>query len=208
MEPAINRAFYMQLIDRTQNFHTTRWIGHQTWQSVFDAWTAAEVIADVKPDLIIECGTYQGGSALFYADLLTLLGKGRVISIDTERLHNLAHAKVEFWLGSSTSPDIVSRAGEAAEACRGPVMVVLDSDHTRDHVLSEMEHYSALVTRGSYMMVQDGIIDVLPTMKAGRPGPLVAIRDFLQHHPEFEVDYQRSDQFLVSHSPMGWLRRR
>jgi cephalosporin hydroxylase len=216
LAPLINQTFYLHLLYQTEGFHSMQWMEHQIFQSVFDAWIVAEVVAEIKPALLIECGTYRGGSALFYADLLTLLGTGQVISIDVKQWDTFERSNVEFWLGSSTSSDIVNRAREATDACEGPVMVVLDSDHRRAHVLSEMECYSPFVTTGSYMMVQDGMVDVLPRWttaglpgwRDSRPGPLVAIREFIEHHPEFEVDFRRSNQFLISQSPMGWLRRR
>lgn len=206
LSPLVNRLFYIHLIDRTGNFNQVRWRGRPVWQNPLDLWTIQETIWDVKPDLVIECGTYRGGGSVFYADLLSLVGHGRVLSIDVEKLHEEEHPLVEFVVGSSISAEVVERATEAAKACSGPVMVILDSDHSRDHVRREMELYAPLVTPGSYMMVQDGVIDVLPTMQG--PGPLAAIQDFLGTHPEFEVDSERSSRFLVTHSPSGWLRRR
>lgn len=87
-------------------------------------------------------------------------------------------------------------------------MVILDSDHTKEHVAAEIELYSQLVTVDSYILVQDGVIDTLPMFAAARPGPLPAIHEFLARHPEFELDRARSQRFLVSHHPDGWLRRR
>lgn len=206
LSPLVNRLFYIHLIDRTGNFNQVRWRGRRVWQNPLDLWTIQETIWELRPELIIECGTYEGGGAFFYADLLSLFGQGRVLSIDVERLCEDEHPRVEFVVGSSTSAAVVERAAEAAKACSGPVMVILDSDHSRDHVRKEMELYGPLVTPGSYMMVQDGVIDVLPTMQG--PGPLAAVREFLPTHPEFEVDTERSSRFLVTHSPCGWLRKR
>jgi cephalosporin hydroxylase len=91
----------------------------------------------------------------------------------------------------------------AATQAVGPVMVILDSDHSAEHVAKEMEIYSRLVTPRSFLLVQDGIMD-----ESGQTGPLRAINDFLQGHPEFEVDYERCNRFLVTHHPKGWLRRK
>lgn len=208
LAPLVKRLFYVHLIDKSRNFYDVRWRGHRVWQNPLDLWTIQETIWDVKPELLIECGSFQGGSALYYADVMDLLDRGRVISIDIERLHDLEHPRVDFWIGSSISPEVSERAAAAAGESSGPVMVILDSDHSRDQVLREMQLYGPLVTPGSYMMVQDGIIDTLPTMRPGRPGPLAAITEFLPQHPEFEVDQSRSERFLITHSPMGWLRRR
>jgi cephalosporin hydroxylase len=87
-------------------------------------------------------------------------------------------------------------------------MVILDSDHTQEHVRHELECYAPLVTPGSYCLVQDGVIDTLPVFNAGRPGPLPAIEEFLATTDEFELDAERSERFLITHHPKGWLRRR
>ena len=94
-----------------------------------------------------------------------------------------------------------------AAAAAGPVFVILDSDHSQVHVARELERYAPLVTPGSYLLVQDGSIDTLGYFKTSRPGPLPAIRDFLQRHPEFRLDRERCDRFLITHHPDGWLQR-
>jgi cephalosporin hydroxylase len=88
------------------------------------------------------------------------------------------------------------------------VLVTLDSDHRQEHVRHELECYAPLVTAGSYLLVQDGVIDTLPMLAGGRPGPLGAIEDFLRTHAEFELDEERGRKFLISHHPKGWLRRK
>ena len=86
-------------------------------------------------------------------------------------------------------------------------MVILDSDHSKDHVFKELELYAPLVTPGSFILVQDGVVDTLPRFRQLRPGPLPAIKQFLEGHPEFEVDVERNERFLITHHPWGWLRR-
>jgi cephalosporin hydroxylase len=204
----IRCRFHTDLIRKTSNFHDVTWLGHQVWQSVLDLWTIQEAIADVKPTLLIETGTYRGGSALFYAHLFDLMGRGRVITVDIEDVHDLRHPRVTFLLGSSTSPDVLMSIREASKEADGPIMVVLDSDHAEDHVASELEAYAPFVSPGSFMLVQDGVIDTLRLFGAHRPGPLPAIRAFLRRHPEFEVDHERSGRFLITQHPAGWLRRK
>lgn len=204
----VSRLFFMDLIGKTNNFGDVTWMGHPVWQNVLDLWTIQETIFQIKPALLIECGTNRGGSALFYGHLFDLLGKGRVVTIDIEKLHERSHPRVTFLIGSSTAPAIVERVRDEARAAGGPVLVILDSDHSARHVAAELEAYAPLVTPGSYLLVQDGVIDVLPILRAERPGPLPAIRDFLKQHPEFEVDAARNERFLITHHPLGWLRRR
>ena len=205
--PLVRKAFFIELIDRTRNFGDTTWHGRPTWQNVLDAWVIQEAIFEVKPSLIIECGTNRGGSALFYGDLLDLIGHGQVVSVDIERMHTYTHPRVTFLVGSSTSPEIADQLRGAAAKATGPVLVILDSDHSRDHVARELELYAPLATVGSYVLVQDGVIDTLPVFQRYRPGPVPAIRRFLESHPEFVADDRKNNRFLITHHPLGWLRR-
>jgi cephalosporin hydroxylase len=203
-----NRLFFEHLIRHTGNFRTCRWMGRPIWQNILDLWVIQETLWEVKPELLIECGTHRGGSASFYAQLMDLMGRGRVVTIDVQEMHDLSHPRVEFVLGSSTADDVVSRIRETVSRVEGPVMVILDSDHSASHVRQELELYAPLVTPGSYIIVQDGIIDVLRRFRSDRPGPLVALGGFLAAHPEFEAERDRSNRFLISHHPSGWLRRK
>jgi len=204
----VRRLFFSDLIRETNYFHAVSWQGTRVFQNVLDLWTTAETISEIKPELLIESGTYEGGSALFYASLFNLMNRGHVITIDIEKQHEHTHPRVEFLIGDSLSHDVVERCREQAQATAGAVMVILDSEHARDHVQREMETYAPLVTPGSYLLVQDGVIDRLDMLRNQRPGPLPAIHDFLRHHPDFEVDRWRCERFLVTHHPDGWLRRR
>lgn len=204
----VGRLFLNDLIAKTGNFSTTTWLGTPIWQNVLDLWTIQETIAEVRPALLIETGTNRGGSALFYAHLMDLLGAGTVLTIDVERLHHLDHRRIQFLLGSSTDPAIVERVQAAADAANGPVMVILDAEHARDHVARELEIYSSFVTPGSFLLSQDGVIDRLTIFSDSRPGPLGANREFLARHPEFEHDQERTGRFIITHHPYGWLRRR
>jgi cephalosporin hydroxylase len=143
---AISYLFYRELIRSTGNFADVKWLGVPMWQDVTDAWLMQEAIAEIKPALLIETGTNKGGSALFYANLFDLLGHGRVVTVDMERMHELEHPRAEFLIGSSTSDEIAGQIRERAERAAGPVMVVLDSDHAEDHVRRELELYAPLVT--------------------------------------------------------------
>jgi cephalosporin hydroxylase len=195
------------LITATDNFANVTWLGHPIWQNVLDLWVIQEAIAEVRPSLLIEAGTNRGGSALYYANLFDLMDHGRVITCDVERMHDLAHHRITFLLGGSTSPDVVRAVRDSVAVTDGPIMVILDSDHSQSHVSEEMETYSRFVSPGSLMLVQDGVIDTLAMLRRDRPGPLPAIREFLRQHPEFEPEPARSEKFLISHHPSGWLRR-
>lgn len=201
-------TFFTELVRRTDNFGRITWLGQPIWQNVLDLWTIQETICEVRPELLIECGTNRGGSSLFFAHLMDLLGEGEIVTIDVQKLHELSHPRVTYLLGSSTAPAILAQIRARAAAATGPVMVILDSDHSQGHVADELVAYAPLVTRGSYCLVQDGVIDTLPMMAGARPGPLPAIDAFLASHPEFECDHERCQRFIISHHPRGWLRRR
>jgi cephalosporin hydroxylase len=204
----IRAQFFQALIEKTANFGEVKWLGHPIWQNILDLWTIQETIAEVRPRILIESGTNRGGSSLFFAHLFDLMGAGEVVTVDIERLHNLAHPRVTYLVGDSTSTEILDTVRRRAAECFGPVMVILDSDHSRIHVRRELECYAPLVTPGSYCLVQDGVIDTLPIFRAGRPGPLPAIEEFLASTHEFELDAERSERFLITHHPKGWLRRK
>jgi len=205
--PRLHQRFLMDLIAKTGNFSRIKWLGHPIWQNILDLWTIQETLHEIQPDLLIESGTHRGGSALFFAHLFDLMGKGRVVTIDVDQRHEVTHPRITFLTGNSTTPDTLQQIRRAVDAVPGPVMVILDSDHHSSHVAMEMEAYSRFVTVDSYMLVQDGVIDIMPTLRSDRPGPLPAIRQFLRGHPEFEIDRSRSSRFLVTHHPLGWLRR-
>jgi cephalosporin hydroxylase len=204
----VARLYQFDLIYKTGNFRSVTWLGKPVWQNVLDLWTIQEAIAEIRPALLIETGTDHGGSALFYASLMDLLGEGRVITVDIVKRHDLDHPRIEFIQGSSTDDAVVDRLRGAVEKAGGPVMVVLDSDHSQSHVAKELELYTPLVTPGSVLISQDGVIDQLRIFRSSRPGPLRANREFLDAHPEFEHDRERNERFRLTHHPLGWLRRR
>jgi cephalosporin hydroxylase len=206
--PIIRSLFFADLINKTNNFGSVTWLGQPIWQNILDLWTIQETIAEVRPRLLIECGTYRGGSSLFFAHLFDLMGQGEVVTIDVERRHKLSHPRVTYLIGDSTSKQVLATVRKKAADSPGPVMVILDSDHSQSHVRREIECYAPLVTPNSYCLVQDGVIDTMSIFRGGRPGPLPAIEEFLRSTKEFELDAARCERFLITHHPKGWLRRR
>jgi cephalosporin hydroxylase len=196
------------LIKRTGNFERVMWLGKPIWQNVTDAWLLQESIIQDDVDFIVECGTNRGGSAYYMASIFDLIGRGKVLTIDVERLTSIEHPRVEFLIGSSIDPSVVQSVRERIEAVKpNHVLVILDSDHSRAHVEREMQLYAEFVNVGDYMHVQDGCIDQLWLFRRARPGPLRAIESFLSKDTRFVVDGERSKRYLVGHSPKGWLRR-
>lgn len=204
----VAQAFQEQLIAKTENFGHVTWLGKPMWQSVLDLQTIQETIYDVKPELLIECGTYKGGSSYFFAQLFDLMNHGHVITVDIEKLHDLSHPRVTYLIGDCASPQIVQQIEAEVNKTAGPVMVVLDSDHSAQHVSKEIRTYHRFVTPGSYLHVQDGVIDTQPRFESHRPGPLRAIEAFLAENSDFELDVAKSERFLITHHPKGWLKKK
>lgn len=194
------------------------WLGMRTIQLPEDIVAMQELLWQVKPDVVVECGIAHGGSLVLFASVLELIGNGRVIGVDVEiRPHNrteieahpLAH-RIELIEGSSIEPATVS---EVARRCAGAgcVVVVLDSNHSADHVAEEIRRYKGLVTDGSYLVVMDGAQGLVHDIPRGNPAwkkdnPLPAIRAFLASDDAFERD-TRFERFGVTSVPEGFLRR-
>ena len=196
----------------------TTWLGFPILQWPTDMVVMQEIICQQRPRVIIETGTYGGGSAVFYASLLRLLGGGRVVSVDIEAGDDVRRALaaspfadvITLVRGDSKAPEVVGRVKQAVGEEKN-VLVVLDSDHSRAHVLGELRAYSDLVPVGGYLVAMDTIChDLWDLPNAARDwkdnNPLRAVEDFLREHPEFEVDRSR-EKLLVTFSPGGFLRR-
>lgn len=187
-------------------FYSTTWLGAPILKNPFDIWIYQELIYRVRPDLIIECGTFEGGSAYYYAQLCELLGHGRVITIDTQpKASRPTHPRLTYYLGSSTA-DATLEYLRSQIAPDDVVLVNLDSDHSRDHVLAEMRIYSKLVSLGSYLIVEDSNLHGHPVRPLHGPGPLEAIRQFLKENPAFEID-RGCEKHYLTFNPEGYLRR-
>lgn len=198
------------LIEHTNNFAATKWLGRPVWQNVADAWLLQECIVEDGVDFVVECGTNRGGSAFFMATIFDLLGRtpGRIVTVDIESLVDFTHPRVEFLLGSSANPGVVAAVKErVVSSGASQPLVMLDSEHAAHHVAKELRAYCDLVPVGGYICVQDGCVDTLPMFAHGRPGPIPAIREFVAEDARFVVDEERSDRYLFMHSPLGWLKR-
>jgi cephalosporin hydroxylase len=185
---------------------STRWLGTPVLKCPLDLWIYQELLHELRPDLIVECGTASGGSALYLASICELLSHGRVITIDVVRDDSRpAHPRLEHVHGSSIAPEVVARV-RAAAADAERVLVILDSDHSAEHVGRELEAYAPLVTPGSYVIVEDTNLDGNPVLPGWGPGPRAAVEAFLRRHREFEVDRTR-EKLLLTFNPGGFLRR-
>lgn len=201
----------------TYNF---RWMGRPIIQFPQDIVAMQELIWEVKPDLIIETGIAHGGSLVFYASMLELLGgQGKVVGIDIDiRPHNReaieAHPmakRIQMIEGSSVDAATVAKVKALAKG-HARIMVVLDSSHTHEHVLQELRSYAHLVTKGSYLVVFDTVVEAMPkSFFPNRPwgpgdNPWTAVHAFLKETDRFEVDETIPNKLLVTVAPDGYLR--
>ena len=212
------------------------WMGRPIIQVPQDIMAMQELIWRVKPDLIIETGIAHGGSLAMSASMLALLdysdavsgktivdpskSKRKVLGIDIDiREHNrlaieqhpMSHL-IQMIQGSSIEPEIVQEVQKVAKDYQ-QILVCLDSNHTHDHVIAELQAYAPLVSLGSYCVVFDTIIEDLPaTMFPDRPwsignNPKTAVKEYLTSHPEFEIDEDIQNKLLISVAPNGYLKR-
>ncbi len=206
----------------TYNFS---WLGRPIIQYPQDMVAMQEIIWEVKPELIIETGIAHGGSLIFSASILELVAsctgsEGEVLGIDIDiRAHNLKEIeehpmfnRITMIQGSSVEPDVIAKVIEKAKN-KERVLVILDSNHTHNHVLAELKAYAPLTSVGSYCIVFDTLIDDMPKSVLGErswgPGnnPKIAVWEYLKTHPEFEIDKSIQNKLLITVAPDGYLKR-
>ena len=191
----------------------SHYLGIPSVQFPADNWVLQEIISEIRPDFVIETGTGKGGTALFYATILEQLKGGKVITVDIDD-HDPKVLQFDTWRkrvqaikGSSTSSDVFNKI--KAQVNGHKVLVTLDSDHTKEHVLKELQLYSTLVSLDSYIVVQDTHLNGHPVPwprleKTG--GPWEAVEEFLKTNKNFEVDRTR-EKHLATQNPGGFLKR-
>ena len=212
------------------------WLGRPAIQFPNDAWAIQELIWQIRPDLIIETGIAHGGSLIFSASMLALLdmcdaiesgatlnpkeSKRKVLGIDIDiRSHNRAAieahpmaSRIQMIQGSSIAPEIIEQVRQVARGYQR-ILICLDSNHTHDHVLAELEAYAPLSSVGSYCVVMDTLVEDMPKeMFPDRPwgpgdNPKTAVWEYLKNHPEFEIDKSIQHKLLITVAPDGYLKR-
>jgi cephalosporin hydroxylase len=196
------------------------WLGRPIIQYPQDMIAMQEIIWEIKPDLIIETGIAHGGSLIYYASLLELIGEGEVLGIDIDiRDHNKKEIekhplfkRIKMIEGSSISQEIVNKVKTLAVG-KQRILVCLDSNHTHEHVLQELELYAPFVTQGSYIVVFDTIVEDLPdNYLPGRAwargdNPKTAVWEFLKKNDHFTIDKDIDNKLLISVAPEGYLKR-
>jgi len=187
-------------------WNNTFWFGIPVKKCPLDLWIYQEIIFEQFPDIIIESGTYLGGTAFYLAYLCDLIDNGEVISIDIlENEGRPNHKRIKYLIGSSTSEyikkEIINYVKEKEK-----ILVILDSDHTKQHVLNELRFYSKLVSIGSYIIVEDSDLAGNPVYRGPGEGPMEAINEFLKENDEFIID-KTKEKFFMTFNPNGFLKR-
>ncbi len=209
-----NKKFKMSLVkwliwhQKAIHFKKCHWMGVKAYKNPFDSWIYQEIIYEVQPDVIIEIGSAEGGSTLYFAHLLDLLGKGIVISVDIDRsCYNVKHDRIHVITGDSSSLETISTV---AKLCKGrTVLLIHDGNHSKEAVLKDLKAYSSFISVGSYFIVEDGIVDLFS--KGGcfgsfDEGPLAAVEEFLCTTSDFVVDKEK-ERYILTYNPKGFLRR-
>ena len=217
---ALSRV-WLREVTRHKYAYNFNWMGRPIIQFPQDMIAMQEIIWKVQPDLIIETGIAHGGSLVYYASLLEMIGlDGYVLGIDIDiRRHNREaiethpmYKRIEMIEGSSVSNEVVAAVAEHVQDKKA-VLVVLDSNHTHEHVLAELNVYARHVTKSSYIVVFDTLLDDMPDdLVQDRPwgsgdNPKTAVREFLQGTDTFEVDKDIESKILITVAPDGYLRR-
>lgn len=207
--------------NKAQYSYNFSWMGRPIIQYPQDMIAMQEIIWQLKPDLIIETGIAHGGSLVYYASLLELIGKGEILGIDIDiREHNRLEIekhpmfkRIKMLQGSSIDEKLVEQVKEIVKG-KQTVLVSLDSNHTHEHVLRELELYAPFVTPGSYIVVFDTIVEDLPQgyFKEQRPwgignNPKTAVWEFLKKNEQFAIDTAIDNKLLISVGPEGYLKR-
>jgi cephalosporin hydroxylase len=203
---AFHNLYYAGLTGEGPLYGRTTWMGVPCWKCPLDLWIYQEIIAEVKPDLIVETGTAYGGSALFLAHLLDILGKGRVITIDVAVAAGPCHPRISYITGSSGDANLIESllAHRPAETC----LVILDSDHAKHHVLQEMKLLAPYVSVGSYLIVEDTNVNGHPAWPGFGPGPYEAVEEFLRNNDHFAVALGAGGDYLDRREDLPGDRRR
>jgi len=211
---------WLREITRYKYAYNFSWMGRPIIQFPQDMIGMQEIIWETKPDVIVETGVAHGGSIIYYASLLEMLGNGgKVIGIDIDiRSHNRVaieqhpmYKNIELIEGSSISTDTFEQV-VAKVGARKKVLVILDSNHTHEHVLKELELYSTLISKGHYLVVFDTLIEDMPDdLILDRPwrkgnNPKTAVFEFLQQNSRFEIDKDIEAKLLITVAPDGFLK--
>lgn len=188
-------------------FDKITWMGVPAWKNVLDAWIYQQIIHEVRPEIIIEIGNANGGSTLYLANMLDLIGTGAVIAVDIDHSKfKVKHPRISLVTGDSAATQTLTAVESIAQGRTG--LVIHDGDHSREHVLADLRAYARYVSPGSYLIVEDTVIDLFRSGDGlgNVNGPLKAVEQFVRDDARFVIDLD-SEFFLLTFNPQGYLKR-
>lgn len=198
----------------TEVWQGVQFMGVPCYKSVSDMWNYQEILAELKPVLIVEFGTRFGGSALYFSVIGRAINPAlRVLSVDIshEDVHPQAFADsaIHLMTASSTDPSVATNIRHLRQVYPGKIFFILDSDHRKDHVLGEMELLRPLMQPGDYLVVEDGNINGNPVLPGWGEGPFEAIQEYISRYPDdYRHDSEREAKFGFTFAPGGFLIKR
>lgn len=186
-------------------YTNTYWMGVPCLKCPLDLWIYQEIIFEIQPDLILETGTHKGGSAFFLAHILDILGKGEVITIDIDgETERPVHPRITYATGSSSDTELLASIFQCGQDWQRK-MFILDSDHSKIHVLNELKAIEKYVNVEDHIIVEDTNVNGHPTYPEHGPGPFEAVNEFLYHNQRFIFEKDR-EKFLMTFNPKGYLK--
>ncbi|BBY77255.1 rhamnosyl O-methyltransferase [Mycolicibacterium parafortuitum] len=204
-----NKWYFNKLV-----WHETTWMGIECYKSVSDMWNYQEILHAQKPALVIEFGTFCGGSARFFASVMREIGQPfKILSVDIDHARLKPEAQqdpdVIFMESSSTADAVADRIRALKKEYPGKIFAILDSDHSKDHVLAEMKALRPLLSAGDYLVVEDSVLNGHPVAPGWGPGPYEAIEAYEAEFPnDYIHDQEREEKFGWTWAPRGYLVRR
>jgi len=211
-EKKIVENFHLLYIKKNkQTYDNTYWMGVRSLKSPLDLWIYQEILYQNKPDIIIETGTNEGGTALFLANICDLLHHGEIITIDIASITKKPlHNRIHYLQGDAVSDESILKIKELLDEINSnhnrKIMVILDDAHDEKHVLKEIEIYGKLVTKGQYLIVEDTSMGGHPAYPELGSGPFEAVQKYFQTHTDFEIDLS-CEKFLFTLNPNGYLKK-
>jgi cephalosporin hydroxylase len=211
---SLAKRYYHLWYYNTGVWQQTTWMGVQTYKSPMDMWNYQEILVSLRPSVIIEFGTWHGGSALFFSSVMQQIGRPYVVvSVDITASRISERTKsdpnIRLLTMSSASPEVRQSVKTLRQEYPGPAFAILDSDHSKQHVLAEMVNLRDILVTGDYLVVEDSNINGHPVAKFFGPGPYEAIQEYFRKFPtDYDHDFDRERKFGFSFAPSGFLRRR